>query len=140
MDIASRTPEGFPAKCPLCGKQNQVEPVAPMGDAVCAHCGFLLWPIDSDNGPAADDVIKRLHEIGLTFDTDDEGQITKLYVSGHRFNDKNLLILSGINGIPIVSISSTWISRVGFKLLQKLLPNSTIEYGLIRHQCTQSSN
>ena len=128
MDIASRTPEGFPAKCLVCGKQNQVEPIAPMGDAVCAHCGILLWPIDADVGPIAADAVKRLSEIGLTIDTDDEGQITKIHISGHRFNDKNLIAFSGINGVPIVSISSTWISRVGFRALQKLLPNSTIEY------------
>jgi len=128
MDIASRTPEGFPAKCPVCGKQNQVEPTAPLGDAVCAHCGTLLWPIGVGFSPMAADAVERLEKFGLKIDTDDEGQVIRIHISGHRFNDKNLKALAGINGVPVVSVSSTWISLVGFRELQKLLPKSTIEY------------
>ena len=41
--ISSRTPEGQPIRCPLCGKQVVIEPSALFGDATCPHCGQLLW-------------------------------------------------------------------------------------------------
>ncbi|HEY2839260.1 MAG TPA: phosphopantetheine-binding protein [Pirellulales bacterium] len=41
--ISSRTPEGEPNRCPLCGKDVILEPSQPLGDAPCPHCGHLLW-------------------------------------------------------------------------------------------------
>jgi acyl carrier protein len=41
--ISSRTPEGTPNRCPLCGAAICVEPVQPPGDAPCPNCGTLLW-------------------------------------------------------------------------------------------------
>jgi PTS system nitrogen regulatory IIA component len=49
MNIASRTPEGLPGRCPLCGQDVVVDPSIPPGDATCPHCGSLLW-IDVDFG------------------------------------------------------------------------------------------
>jgi hypothetical protein len=43
MVPASRTPEGEPNRCPVCGKQVRIEPSRPPGDAPCPHCGHLLW-------------------------------------------------------------------------------------------------
>lgn len=43
MDVSSRTPEGSPNTCPVCGKQVVIEPTRPPGDAPCPHCGTLLW-------------------------------------------------------------------------------------------------
>src|SRR5262249_32654856 len=40
---SSRTPEGTPIRCPVCGKQTRLEPTNPPGDAPCPHCGSLLW-------------------------------------------------------------------------------------------------
>lgn len=42
-NISSRTPEGQPNVCPVCGKYVQVESSLPAGDAPCPHCGSLLW-------------------------------------------------------------------------------------------------
>ena len=42
-NIASRTPEGEPNRCPICGKQVIVEPSAATRDAPCPNCGHLLW-------------------------------------------------------------------------------------------------
>ncbi len=42
MTIASRTPEGLPSRCSLCGAEANVEYSA-AGDAPCPQCGFLLW-------------------------------------------------------------------------------------------------
>ena len=41
--ISSRTPEGQPSRCPLCGKQVVIEPSVMFGDATCPNCGHLLW-------------------------------------------------------------------------------------------------
>jgi len=43
MNISSRTPEGRPNYCPVCGSDVQIEPSDPAGDAPCPRCGHLLW-------------------------------------------------------------------------------------------------
>jgi hypothetical protein len=40
---ASRTPEGEPATCPICGETFDIEPSFPSGDATCPRCGCLIW-------------------------------------------------------------------------------------------------
>jgi hypothetical protein len=43
MTISTRTPEGNPNRCPLCGRDLEIEPSTPPGDAPCPYCGSLLW-------------------------------------------------------------------------------------------------
>ena len=43
MLISSRTPEGLPNRCPICGGEFDLEPSLPTGDAPCPQCGHLLW-------------------------------------------------------------------------------------------------
>lgn len=43
MTVSSRTPEGEPGRCPVCGHAVRVEPSRPFGDAPCPACGTLLW-------------------------------------------------------------------------------------------------
>src|SRR6516162_4115265 len=43
MTISSRTPEGQPNECPICGNALRIEPSRPPGDAPCPFCGSLLW-------------------------------------------------------------------------------------------------
>lgn len=43
MTISSRTPEGAPNRCPVCGASIRIEPSFPPGDAPCPNCGSLLW-------------------------------------------------------------------------------------------------
>jgi anti-anti-sigma factor len=43
MVISSRTPEGQPNHCPVCGEHLKIEPSDPAGDAPCPRCGHLLW-------------------------------------------------------------------------------------------------
>jgi hypothetical protein len=50
MEIASRTPEGMPNRCPVCGNEVKIEPSMPVGDAPCPHCGTLLWFMLTDDG------------------------------------------------------------------------------------------
>src|SRR5262249_28651116 len=53
MVIASRTPEGAPNQCPVCGHRLRLEPPRPTLDAPCPHCGHLLW-FEEDEPPSAD--------------------------------------------------------------------------------------
>ena len=51
METPARTPEGEPNRCPVCGKDLQIEPSRPPGDAPCPHCGSLVWfDPDKPNG------------------------------------------------------------------------------------------
>ena len=47
MTAPTRTPEGRPHRCPVCGNSVVIEPSPPVGDAPCPHCGCLLWFTDS---------------------------------------------------------------------------------------------
>lgn len=42
MTISSRTPEGSPNHCPVCGNGVRIEPSL-FGEAPCPCCGHLLW-------------------------------------------------------------------------------------------------
>jgi anti-anti-sigma factor len=45
MDNSSRTPEGVPNRCPVCGHDVVVDQSIPVQDAPCPHCGnVLLFP------------------------------------------------------------------------------------------------
>jgi hypothetical protein len=41
--ISSRTPEGDPNRCPICGHHVRLEPSIETRDAPCPNCGHLLW-------------------------------------------------------------------------------------------------
>ena len=56
MTISSRTPEGVPNHCPICGADVCVEPSQPSGDAPCPRCGHLLWFLCNRLGLGADRV------------------------------------------------------------------------------------
>src|SRR5262245_13504020 len=43
MRISSRTPEGSPNRCPVCGGEMRIDPSLYSGDAPCPRCGTLLW-------------------------------------------------------------------------------------------------
>jgi hypothetical protein len=43
MVISSRTPEGDPGLCPICGEVIKIEPSKPTRDAPCPCCGHLNW-------------------------------------------------------------------------------------------------
>ena len=43
MTVSSRTPEGMPSKCPLCGAKTNIGYSDPGQDAPCPRCGHLLW-------------------------------------------------------------------------------------------------
>lgn len=47
MNISSRTPEGGPYRCDVCGKVSSIATYSSVGDATCPHCGSLLWISDA---------------------------------------------------------------------------------------------
>ena len=46
MNVPSRTPEGRPLRCEICGAIITVEIASP-GDTLCPRCGSLLWAFQS---------------------------------------------------------------------------------------------
>src|SRR5690242_20174330 len=59
MTISSRTPEGEPNRCPVCGNSLRLEPSVPPGDAPCPSCGCLLWfPRPAHRGLRARDRVR----------------------------------------------------------------------------------
>ncbi|MFL5340777.1 MAG: phosphopantetheine-binding protein [Gemmataceae bacterium] len=42
MIISSRTPEGSPERCPVCGKLDRLERSDPTGEFICPSCGSLF--------------------------------------------------------------------------------------------------
>lgn len=69
MTVSSRTPEGSPNLCPVCGNFVCIEPSLPFGDAPCPSCGQLLWFLIVHSvqryflPEEADDVRDRVHDI-----------------------------------------------------------------------------
>ena len=45
VNISSRTPEGVPLRCEICGALAVVETSLESGDATCPACGLLLWRV-----------------------------------------------------------------------------------------------
>lgn len=43
VTISSRTPEGLPHRCPVCGQAARLDPSYPVDDSCCPHCGHLLF-------------------------------------------------------------------------------------------------
>ena len=52
--IATRTPEGRPFRCLICGLVDRIERSDPAGDAPCPGCGYLLCPESTPEASRAD--------------------------------------------------------------------------------------
>ena len=88
MNISSRTPEGTPNECPVCGHAVKMEPSRPFGDATCPSCGSLLWFVqfnsdtflnEKNQDTNSIDLLKQVaNQLGLSED--------EFYQNGH-FNE-----------------------------------------------------
>ena len=58
MTVSSRTPEGAPNHCPVCGNSVRIEPSIPPGDAPCPNCGSLLWFVSAVFGNDLDVLVQ----------------------------------------------------------------------------------
>jgi anti-sigma B factor antagonist len=68
--ISSRTPEGYPNRCPVCGKSDLLNPsLFSTHDATCPHCGSLLWFDDliaeQDLGPVGGMQIEEVGDVTI---------------------------------------------------------------------------
>jgi hypothetical protein len=126
METSTRTSEGFPFDCTVCGKQMIVSACTPLGDTVCPHCGALLYahlkqiPIDSDDE-------KKLSDLGILIETDDYGEIISAQLNGPQYNDKTIEKLADLKDIPQIKLYNTALTRQGVDRLRKMLPQSSIE-------------
>jgi acyl carrier protein len=65
MTISSRTPEGVPHRCPICGAAAAIEPSYPGGDACCPACGHLLWWFRDRLSDVSVDLHSSLDSLGI---------------------------------------------------------------------------
>lgn len=125
MDVPTRTTEGLPIECPLCGKLMSATPGEPISDFVCPHCGSLFFGQISNPVSVPDD-LKRLAERGVHAETDDEGEVVFVQFTGKIYDDQAVPQLAKLNGIPVIDIRNTAITSTGATELRSLLPDATI--------------
>ena len=126
MDISSRTTEGLPSECPLCGKKVWTIPSQPPGDATCPHCGNLLWVDEGDAGVG--DPIRQLAELGAEVEVDDEGQVTSVRLFGAKYDDSTIDRLIELSTVSVIDIRDTAITESGANRLRRSLPHVTIHH------------
>lgn len=129
MDISSRTSEGGPCRCSVCGKVSIVELSPDFADSVCSHCGSLMFPrlmLVRGHDFMTDDE-RVLAGKGILVVTDDQGEITKVELCGPHIFDGYLLNLRALNGIPHVQIGNTSLSKTGKTILASILDLSFVE-------------
>lgn len=124
MTISSRTPEGLPNECTVCGKLVWVVPSQPPGDATCPHCGSVVWY--SAASQPVPDVLKQLQSRGAIVETDAEEQVRSLRLVGSIYNDRTIHRLQQLRGVSVIDIRETAISPAGALRLRRLLPEATI--------------
>lgn len=124
MEIASRTTEGLPNECPVCGKHVWIVPSTPPGDATCPHCGTAIW--FSDATGTVPDVLHQLQERGAIVETDDEDQIDSIRLIGGIYTDAAVELLGKLTGVRTLDVSHTGITTAGIARLQSLLPETKI--------------
>jgi len=70
MNASTRTPEGWPGKCPTCGHELWIEPSLPSRDATCPRCGSLVWLSQSVPEPETTTkpiTVKELYETAAVY-------------------------------------------------------------------------
>lgn len=124
---ATRTTEGLPNRCPVCGKRMSIAPGEPLGDVICPHCGLLFYP-DSSRTRAVPDDLRRLAELGAIVETDDEGEVARIQFAGAAYDDWSVPQLAELKGVAVIDIRNTSITPSGADRLRALLPDVTVEY------------
>lgn len=126
MNVSTRTSEGCPCNCPVCGKQMVVIMCQPLGDATCPHCGALVYP-RLQHGQLAGDDERRLADLGVLIETDDQGNITVAELHGPRFNDTAIPTLAMLKDVPRIKLNKTGFTEQGVERLRSQLPETDIE-------------
>lgn len=124
MTISSRTPEGLPNECAVCGKLVWIAPSQPPGDATCPHCGSAVWYASAPE--PVSDVLKKLQNRGVIVETDAEEQVRTIRLVGSVYNDGTINQLQRLRGVRVIDIRETAITVNGASRLRRLLPEVTI--------------
>ena len=98
----------------------------PLADATCPHCGSLIYQQLQRNRFDGDDE-KRLADLGVIVETNDQGEITVAELHGPRFNDTIIQKLANCKDVPTIKLFNTGFTRQGIERLRSLLPQSVIE-------------
>ncbi len=122
--MTTRTTEGLPNECSVCGKEFYLSPSTPPGDVTCPHCGSATWLTDPPL--EVPDTVRLLEELGAAVEVNDEGQVRCIRLDGLKYDDGIILQLSRITGVETLDISRTAISPQGAIRLKKLMPETTI--------------
>jgi Zn-dependent protease len=130
MEPSSRTPEGKPNRCSVCGKDLRLEPSYPSGDAPCPHCGHLLW-FNSDAS-----LSETFHEVPRfsTTKTVDAGAqqktVIKPSIAQVVWNGmKRGALIGAISGVAAVSLV-VWIGLRDFEHAH-VPPQAILIFGVI---------
>lgn len=126
MEVSTRTSEGFPFDCIVCGKQMVVSACAPLGDTVCPHCGALVYSHLKQHSIVSDDE-KMLADLGVLIETDDYGEVISAQLNGPRYSDSTIEMLASLKDIPRITLNNTAVTREGIERLRQLLPETSIE-------------
>lgn len=126
MHTASRTTEGFPDICPVCGKRMSVDRSSPLGDAICPHCGVLIYS-ELSSGDLVPDDLSQLSRLGVQVETDDQGEITRVQFNGSKYDDHAIRQIAKLKDVPLIDIRNTGITAQGADRLRGLLPDAIIE-------------
>lgn len=62
--VSSRTPDGEPAKCPVCGHVFSALPSQPLRDTTCPNCGCLLVIEEQQGFVEVIAIVGPMHAIG----------------------------------------------------------------------------
>ena len=87
---SSRTPEGIPHRCGVCGTSFQLN-TSLTGDACCPNCNALVWPVGEDGGAP---------------------QSVTSQVSRSRIKEIRLRP-SGMPPFPVPSVMKDWVGKEG---------------------------
>ncbi|HEV3144488.1 MAG TPA: STAS domain-containing protein [Gemmataceae bacterium] len=85
--ISSRTPEGFPIRCAVCGRRDFIKPSTfPNRDAPCPHCGSLLW-VEASSTEANT-------EASTLFEMGEEGDVTIVrFIGPNIVGERNVQVI-----------------------------------------------
>ncbi len=125
MSSATRASEGFPYRCKVRGKGVLVATAEPLGDVVCPHCGIPCVPKICVSTNPSDD-IHKLSETSIFVETDDEGEIVRMYMRGDQYNDRTLARISRFVQVPWINVTFTSASKQGVARLRELMPHNII--------------
>ncbi len=127
MDAATRTSEGVPYRCSICGKKMIVTASDPLGEIVCPHCGVLCFPNVTVSTVSSDDEY-QLAQKGIFVETNDEGEIIQLYFKGSQYNDETLSVIQKFFQVPFIDVTFTALSPAGVAKLRDTMPGITISF------------